>query len=71
MYTLTRAVLIVRFKGRRDRVAQWVACLTRNVSVVSSSPLKGPHCFLEQETLLLLLFGSMYGLELDFTIELN
>jgi len=29
--------------------------LTRNVEVVSSSPIKGPSCFLEQETLPLLL----------------
>ena len=32
-------------------VAQCVARLTRNVEVVGSSPIKGPHCFLEQETL--------------------
>ena len=31
------------------------ARLTRNVSVMGSSPIKGPHCFLEQETLPLLL----------------
>ena len=36
-------------------VAQWVARLTRNVEVVGSIPIKGPHCFLEQETLPLLL----------------
>ena len=36
-------------------VAQWVARLTRNVEVVGQSPLKGPRCFLEQETLPLLL----------------
>jgi len=36
-------------------VAQWVARLTRNVEVVVSSPIKGPRCFLEQETLLLML----------------
>ena len=36
-------------------MAQWVARLTRNVAIVGSSPLKGPHCFLEQETLPLLL----------------
>ena len=35
--------------------AQWVARLNRNVEVVGSSPIKGPHCFLEQETLPLLL----------------
>jgi len=36
-------------------VAQWVAHLTRNVAVVGSSPIKGPRCFLEQETLPLFL----------------
>ena len=39
----------------RGCVAQWVACLTRNVEVVGSSPIKGPRCFLEQEKLPLLL----------------
>ena len=41
-------------------VAQWVACVTRNVDVVGSSPIKGTHCFLEQETLLLLLSTSWF-----------
>ena len=36
-------------------VAQWVALLTRNEEVVGSSPIKGTCCFLEQETLPLLL----------------
>ena len=36
-------------------VAQWVARLTRNVEVVGSSPIKGPRCFREQETVPLLL----------------
>jgi len=38
-------------------VEQWVARLTcsRWMIVVSSSPIKGPRCFLEQETLLSLL----------------
>jgi len=36
-------------------VATWVVRLTRNVEVVGSSPIKGPRCFLEQETLTLLL----------------
>ena len=35
--------------------AQWVARLTHKVSVASSSPIKGPRCYLEQETLPLLL----------------
>ena len=34
---------------------QWVARLTRNVEVVGSSSIKGPRCFLDQETLPLLL----------------
>jgi len=36
-------------------VEQWVAHLTHHVEVVGSSPIKGPHFFLEQETLPLLL----------------
>jgi len=36
-------------------MAQWVARLTRNVEVWGLSPIKGPHCFFEQETLPLLL----------------
>ena len=39
----------------RGGVAQWVARLTRNVEVMGSSPIKGPRCFLEQETLPLFL----------------
>ena len=35
----------------REWLLQWVARLTRNVEVVRSSPIKGPRCFLEQETL--------------------
>ena len=46
---------IVRSYTARGGVAQWVARLTRNVEVVGSSPIKGPRCFLEQETLPLLL----------------
>ena len=37
---------------RRGRVG---ARLTRNVEVVGSSPITGPRCYLEQETLHLLL----------------
>ena len=36
-------------------MARWVALPTRNVEVVGSSPIKGPRCFVEQETLPLLL----------------
>jgi len=32
-------------------MAQWVARLTRNVEVVGLSIIKGPRCFLQQETL--------------------
>ena len=39
----------------RGGMAQWVARLTRNVEVVGSSHIKGTRCFLEQETLPLLL----------------
>ena len=53
-------------------VTQWVALLARNVEVVGSSPIKGPRCFLEQETVpLLLSTGSMNGFERDFTTELK
>ena len=39
------------YKGlQRGGVAQRVAHLTRNVEVVDSSPIKGPRCFIEQET---------------------
>jgi len=36
-------------------MTQWVAPLTRNVEAVGSRLIKGPRCFLEQETLPLLL----------------
>ena len=32
-------------------LAQWVERLTPNVEVVGSSPVKGPRCFRQQETL--------------------
>jgi len=41
-------------------VAQWVAPLTRNVEVVGLSPIKGPRCFLEQETLPLFLITGWF-----------
>ena len=58
---------IIIFKGRRG-VAHWLA---RNVSVVGSSPIRGPRCFLEQETYCLVPVGSRNGFERDFTIELK
>ena len=39
----------------RGGVAQCGARLTRNVELVGSSSIKGPRCFLDQETLPLLL----------------
>ena len=54
----------------RGGMAQWVARLTRNVTSI-----KGPRCFLEQETLPLLLstgsVGSRNGFERDITIKLK
>ena len=41
-------------------MAQWVAHLTHNVEVVGSSPIKGPCCLLEQETLPLLLSAGWF-----------
>jgi len=43
------------FKGRRGAVGS-----THNVEVVGSSPIKGPRCFLEQETLPLLLSAGWF-----------
>ena len=39
----------------RGGVPQWVACLTCNVEVAGSSLVKAPRCFLEQNTLPVLL----------------
>ena len=54
-------------------MAHWVASLTRNVEVMGSSPIKGPHCFLELEfyPYCLVLVGSRNGFERDFTIKLK
>ena len=41
-------------------VAQLVARLTRNVSAVGLSPIKGPRCLRQQETLFLLLSTSWF-----------
>ena len=46
---------MIMYTYLRGGVAQWAARLTRNVKVVGSSPIDGPRCFLEQETLPLLL----------------
>ena len=42
----------------RGGVGQWVARWTRNVEVVGSSPIKGPRCFLVQESSLPLLLST-------------
>ena len=58
IHTKTDAFLTVHFchlKFRPISVTQWVARLTRNVEVMGSNPIKGPRCFLEQETLPLLI----------------
>ena len=53
---VSKSQIVFTLKLTNDSgVAQWVARLTRNVEVVGSSPIKGPRCFLEQETLPLLL----------------
>ena len=46
---------MVSFTAYWSGVAQWVTRLTRNVEGVGSSPIKGPRCFIELETLPLLL----------------
>jgi len=46
------------------RISQWVRLLTRVWSVISSSPIKGSCCFLEQETQpLMLSTGWVPGLD--------
>ena len=49
------AIILDLHWGLGCGLAQWVARLTRNMEVVGSSPITGPSCFLEQETLPLLL----------------
>ena len=46
---------MIKNNSKRGGVVQWVACLTRNVEVVCSSPIQGPRCFIEQDALPLLL----------------
>ena len=46
----------LQYKGLRGALG----CTTRNVEVVGSSPIKGPRCFLEQETLPLLLSIGLF-----------
>ena len=52
--SVTHHVLTV-LTHTRGGVAQWVVRLTCNVEVVGSSPIKDPRCFLNQQTLRLLL----------------
>ena len=63
---VTQSKSITLYWRLRGGVAQWVARLTRNVQVVGSSPIKDPRCFLEQETLpLLVLVGYRNGFECE------
>ena len=48
-------VLSYSLKSLSGGVSQCVTRLTRNVEVMGSTTIKGPHCILEQETLPLLL----------------
>jgi len=61
----------VKFKGRRGPAR--VARLARKVEVVGYGPIKGPRCFLEQETLPLLLSTGWFQEQIraDFTMELK
>jgi len=54
-------------------MAQWIPRLTRNVSVVSSRPIKDPVVSLSKKyyTHCLVLVGSRNGFERDFTITLK
>ena len=48
-------LFVIRCHGGGWGVAHWVIRLARNVEVMGSSPINAPLCFLEQETLPLLL----------------
>ena len=52
-------------------VAQWVARLTCNVEVVGSSPIKGPRCFLEQETTLIAQYWLVSGTDSSVISQSN
>ena len=54
-YVLKQQLGAQYFLHLKGGVAQCVARLTRIVEVVGLSSIKGPRCFLEQETLLSLL----------------
>ena len=53
MYNLVFFIcLSIVYKTIKDGgVAQWVSGLSRNLSVVGSSPIYGSRCFLDQKTL--------------------
>ena len=55
MFVLSSCSIKATVHMYKGRVAQWVALLTRNMEVVGWSLIKGPRCFIEQETLPLLL----------------
>ena len=55
MYINMTLYLQITSQSIEGGLAQWVARLTRNAEVVGSSPINGPGCCLEQETLPLLL----------------
>ena len=63
--------VIISSDVSNNAVAQWVARLTRNVEIVGSNPINGPRCFLEQETLPLLLSTGRFQERCDVTIELK
>ena len=52
----------------RGGVAQWVACLTHNMESMGSNPIKGPHYFLEQETLPLLLWCEWHSILPEYQV---
>ena len=46
---IQRLNLYLTLKQLEGRLAQWIVSLTRNRSDMSFNPIKGFHCFLEQE----------------------
>ena len=62
---------IIAFK--MGYMAQWVECQTRHQSIVGSSSVKGSSCFIEQETLTLLLSICLFHewIQVDFPIQVK
>ena len=58
---------------KNSGVAQWIVLLKRNGSVMSSNPIKGSHCCVEQESLLYLPSTGWFQVidSRDFTFELK